>query len=347
MKSRASQLTIHILGCAIYITALLVLSPERKSLLDLFTRSGGQLFITDKLLVLAFFYLNYFVLIPKFFFKKRYAIYLSLVALSLLAIILLPDMLIRSCQNINDLSHGVSEVKRFKPNKSIFGRYSFRISQNLFLFLSALFLSLVIKISNRWKQAEQQKLSVELSYLKAQINPHFLFNTLNSIYSLALEKSEAAPMAVVKLSDMMRYIIHDANHDFVPLDKEIKYITDYIELQKLRFGNSVDLQYAVTGNVFGKKIAPLILIAFIENAFKYGVNAEENSKINIAINIEKDELHLSVENNKVHHASTDASNGLGIENAKNRLNLLYPSNHNLIINNNLHNFSVLLTINLK
>ena len=131
----------------------------------------------------------------------------------------------------------------------------------------------MLKINSRLKLAEKEKVNAELSYLKAQINPHFLFNTLNSIYSLAIEKSDYTATAVVKLSSMMRYVITDASHKFVPLEKEINYISNYIELQKLRIDSSIKLMYTVTGDISDKKIAPLVLISFIENAFKYGVNA--------------------------------------------------------------------------
>ena len=105
-------------------------------------------------------------------------------------------------------------------------------------------MSTMIKINNRLKQTEKEKIDAELSYLKAQINPHFLFNTLNSIYSSAIEENaDNTATAVVKLSGMMRYVISEAHHDYVPLEKEINYITDYIELQKIRLGNTVNLQY--------------------------------------------------------------------------------------------------------
>lgn len=211
----------------------------------------------------------------------------------------------------------------------------------------AIAFSFLLRIHFRWKKAEQEKTDTELSYLKAQINPHFLFNTLNSIYSLAITKSNNTPDAIVKLSGLMRYVITDASHDFVPLEKEINYITDYIELQKIRLDDTVAVKYEIKGNVKGKQIAPLILIAFIENAFKHGVNPEEESAIDISVTIEGDSLLLAVRNNKVTHLQDgEVVNGMGIENATSRLQLLYPAKHTLEIQNQSTFFKVELTIDL-
>lgn len=204
----------------------------------------------------------------------------------------------------------------------------------------------MLKISSLLKLAEKEKVNAELSYLKAQINPHFLFNTLNSIYSLAIEKSDYTATAVVKLSGMMRYVITDASHKFVPLEKEINYISDYIDLQKLRIDSTIKLTFYVSGDVADKKIAPLVLISFIENAFKYGVNAEENSEININIDITKAYLHMRVTNKKVSMKQVQPKSGLGIENAQNRLQLLYPANHKLVIKETKTDFSILLSLHL-
>jgi sensor histidine kinase YesM len=197
------------------------------------------------------------------------------------------------------------------------------------------------------KQSEKEKLKAELSYFKAQINPHFLFNTLNTIYSLAIQKAGNTAEAVVKLSGMMRYVLSDASHDYVALEKEIGYISDYIELQKIRFGETVRIDYQPCDPDSGKSIAPLVLIPFIENAFKFGVNPGEDSFIGITISLSGDELHLKVFNNKVNGSQeTETTGGLGIVNAKHRLDLLYPEKHKLIIEDKETEFTVDLYINL-
>jgi LytS/YehU family sensor histidine kinase len=224
----------------------------------------------------------------------------------------------------------------------------FIFGHNLVFFLGMVFFSLMLQINNRWRKAEKEKLKAELSYFKAQINPHFLFNSLNTIYSLAIQKADNTPEAVVKLSGMMRYVISDASHDFVPLENEISYITDYIELQKIRFGDTVTIDYQPCDPGPVKYIAPLILIPFIENAFKFGVNPEADSLIVIMINITGPELHLHVFNIKVSiRQESETVGGLGISNARQRLALLYPDNHRLLIDDAEDKFTVDLYITLS
>jgi LytS/YehU family sensor histidine kinase len=237
-----------------------------------------------------------------------------------------------------------------------FGEHSvfFEFGHNFPSFSVVTFISLVLAINKRLKDIEQQRLKAEqeilnarLSYLKAQINPHFLFNTLNSIYSLAIQKSDLTAEAVVRLSNMMRYLVSEVHQDFVSLEKEIKYIISYIELQRIRYGDGIDLSFCVEGDVASKKIGPLILISFVENAFKHGVNTEEVSRIRVAIKIDDDKLQLEVFNNKVVvHRSDEDKSGVGIENTRHRLELLYPDRHTLRINDTKNDFSVLLTLQL-
>lgn len=219
------------------------------------------------------------------------------------------------------------------------------ISHTIFLFLMVLFFSIMIKVINRLKQTEEQRLYAELSNLKAQINPHFLFNALNSIYSLSLEKSDLAPDAIIRLSGMMRYVIYEAGKEWVPMDSEITYVRDYIALQKTRFGHSVDLTFTVTGNAQGRHIAPLVLIPFVENAFKHGVNPEENSIIRIEITIEESQLSLRVFNHKVHVQRYDANGGgIGLDNTRKRLDIIYPGQHTLYIKETPTDYTVLLIL---
>ncbi len=234
---------------------------------------------------------------------------------------------------------------------SIFGfelrHLVFEATQSFVLFLFVILFSLVINTRNQLRATEKEKLNAELSYLKAQINPHFLFNTLNSIYSLAIEKSDATPTAVVKLSGMMRYVLTESSAEFVSLEKEINYIRDFVDLQKIRLGETAEVQFDVSGEYLGNRIAPLILIAFIENAFKHGVNPEERSFITIQIKITNKILFLLVKNKKVNSISnSNLSNLVGLENTINRLNLIYPSKYKLKFNDLADEYSVELTIEL-
>ncbi len=222
------------------------------------------------------------------------------------------------------------------------------IGHQVFLFLAVFFFSLILRITDRWRQTEKEKLNAELSYLKAQINPHFLFNILNTIYSLAVEKSDQTGTAVVKLSQMMRYVISDAGHQLVPLSREIDYLRNYIELQKMRFGDQLPLSFTVTGQATSQLIAPLILISFVENAFKHGVNAAENTDIKIAVSIQENQLHFSAFNNKVNIKELpETEGGIGLENTRKRLQLLYPASHTLVIRDEATYFEVSLSLQLS
>lgn len=222
-------------------------------------------------------------------------------------------------------------------------------SQTFFLFALSFLLSLMLRTNDRLRETEREKIQTELSYLKAQINPHFLFNTLNSIYSLAIEQSAHTPDAIIELSAFLRYITKETQEERVSLAKELEYIGHYIALQKLRLDDTVQLSFTTTGSTHGRHIAPLILISFIENAFKYGVNPQEDSVITIAISIREDELHCRVFNKKVHVTSSlqTAGSGIGLTNTKARLNLLYPNRHRLLISDKPDDFTVDLFLTLS
>ncbi len=222
-------------------------------------------------------------------------------------------------------------------------------SQTFFLFALSFLLSLMLRTNDRLRETEQEKIQTELSYLKAQINPHFLFNTLNSIYSLAIEQSAHTPNAIIELSAFLRYITNETHEDQISLGKELAYIGHYIALQKLRLAETVRLSYTTTGQTQGKTIASLILISFIENAFKYGVNPQEDSVVAIDISVVASELHCHVFNRKVNITPTfqTAGSGIGLANTKARLKLLYPDRHRLVIDDRADDFTVDLFLTLS
>ncbi len=173
-----------------------------------------------------------------------------------------------------------------------------------------------------------EKLGAELSFLKSQINPHFLFNTLNNIYALVLKKSADAPNAVLMLSDIMRYMLHDSNHKRVLLETEIDYISNFIKLQKLRIGTDVNVDLAVHGVPNGLKIAPMLLIPFVENAFKHGELQQKDAYIKIQLNIGPAEIDFLVEN-LLRKKKEMTTSGIGLDNLKKRLALIYPGKYKL------------------
>jgi len=214
-------------------------------------------------------------------------------------------------------------------------------------FLLVIALAFLIKINAQLNEIHDEKLNAEVSYLKAQINPHFLFNTLNSLYALTLQKSNDAPNAVLKLSSIMRYVVTESSQDFVALDKEINYIKDYIELQKLRLDSNATLTFEVKGNTTGRAIAPLILIPFIENAFKYGINPDENSSIEIKIDIENQTLQMKVKNTIVaSEIDEELKTQEGLKNTQKRLDLIYTGKYDLEVHENENVYDVNLKIEL-
>jgi hypothetical protein len=345
MNTKTNQIITHILGCVIILALPVLFSPDLSSDLRFVNARGFQRDFIFTILLVLFFYLNYFILIPELYFKKKYFLFFSAGFLSFLLMFLL-IIQIFPAENMH-LGPPAEEMGMRQPPP--FGGFVIKeFRKFLFQFVAVFVLSLMMKINNRWKQTEKEKLNAELSYLKAQINPHFLFNTLNSIYSLAIEKSDYTATAVVKLSEMMRFVTTEANNDFVSLEKELTYISSYIELQKIRFGNTIRLIFNVEGNPVGQKIAPLILIPFVENAFKHGVNPEENSYIQITINVTENVLRMMVFNNKVNvRIQNEMRTEQGLENTKNRLHHLYPAKHLLVIDDEKSAFSVSLTINMK
>jgi LytS/YehU family sensor histidine kinase len=198
----------------------------------------------------------------------------------------------------------------------------------------------------RIKEFETERLSSELTFLKSQINQHFLFNVLNSIYSLSLKKSDALPPVILKLSDLLRYMTYDTVEKFVSIDKEIHYLQNYIDLQKLRLGQTEAIHFEIHNQTEKSiTIAPLILVPFIENAFKHGTLSDEKTHIDIQILITDDTIKLIVRNSCAEKTQKDSTHGVGIQNVKRRLELLYPQKYTLSISQEKQIFQVILLLN--
>jgi sensor histidine kinase YesM len=286
--------------------------------------------LTNGLLIL-FFYLHHYLFLPKYFFTKRYTIYSFFIFIYLFGMILL-----------------LSSNKSFNP----FFNQNFRnpiLAFNLAIvirFTIIYLFSFLLATNEHKKKLEKIKLNLELHSLKIQINPHFLFNTLNNIYSLVITKSDLAAESITRLSAIMRYMIKYTNQDFVLIENEISYIKAYIELEKLRLTDLVSLSVLVTGNFSNKKIAPMLFLPFIENVFKHGVSNSDPSNIIIKIVLEGNDLIFEVFNTKV-KTIPKIESGFGIENIQLRLNLLYPEKHLLIINNDNQKYQIILKLKLN
>jgi len=220
--------------------------------------------------------------------------------------------------------------------------------------LLMLFMSGFIKIALEWFKSEKQKealkvanLNAELKFLKSQINPHFLFNSLNTIYSLAHRRSPETEHALVKLSTILRYMIYQSNGDKVMLENELRYLQDYIDIQRLRMARNIPVEFKVEGDPAGLEIAPMLLIPFVENAFKHGISYTESAFINISLEIGKNgTLHLIVRNSLFKQRVAEKG-GVGLNNVLKRLSLLYTDAHTITVREHGDEFIADLKIALK
>src|SRR5215203_4419493 len=215
-----------------------------------------------------------------------------------------------------------------------------------------------IKLVKHWYQAQQktaevqkERLIAELELLKSQIHPHFLFNTLNNLYAHTLSQSAQSPEIVLKLSQLLRFMIYDTKSEFIQLNKEVELLKNYVDLEQLRYGNRLDISISVTGESEGKMIAPLLLLPFVENSFKYGTsNQLDTCWINLDIDIEDERMYVKLVNSKDPDLKTDGfptARGFGLSNVKRRLELLYPNAYSLVIKDEEDMFLVSLTLPLR
>jgi len=342
MWVKALRILLHvIIWLLIYLLPYLVAYGE-VSAPTLFKNPGDITHAISTGLLIAYSYANYSFLVPRLYLHRRYLLYALLIVASALIVIWVPNVFQPGKPNGISLGRHPDGPPKGVPPPSVF----LGLSYNVVLFVISTFASISLRQNQQVAAIEKKRLNAELSLLKAQINPHFLFNTLNSIYALAIEKSDDAPKAIIQLSELMRYLLNSSNAEIVDLDKELNYINNYIALQKQRLGDTVRIHYSAPHVTANKKIAPLILMSFIENAFKHGVNPDRDSEIRITILIKDDILNLAVLNNKVTSANQDEGIGIGLTNTKSRLMHLYPEKHRLEIEDTEETFSVNLRLEL-
>ena len=190
-----------------------------------------------------------------------------------------------------------------------------------------------VKQQYRLQEVEFKQLQTELALLRSQVNPHFFFNTLNNLYSLSLDKSERVPEVILKISDLMRYVLDSSKQKTVPLSDEVRFLESYVALEKLRLSGNTDVRMTVDGNLNGKHIAPMLLAPFIENSFKHGINqSARGGYIHIDLRMNENDFSFIIENSKPLSADPDQNGSpkLGLKNVKIRLELLYPDTHELL-----------------
>jgi len=347
LKKITVQIVIHIAAWMCFLTLPFAFYPRPQT--DTFdvSRYFTTFFVVNNLFIIVFYYLNIRSFIPRLLDQKKFWAYGLLIFGLLIVYSLMPRIyhaLFGNLQPPQPPRPGRTGPPRVRPLVN---------SGNIAIFLLVFVFSTGLKVINQWLRSEQrnkeianEKLKAELSFLKAQINPHFLFNTLNNIYALASAQSEHTAAAVMKLSSIMRYVLTEARNDLVPLEKEILFTSHYIELQKMRLTDKTIIDFVVKGDPIGRQIAPLLLLPFVENAFKYGISTRERSPIHIELEIEKEWLYFRICNQKHINTSLKMSDntGIGISNTKRRLDLFYEDRHQLTIDDRANEFSVHLKI---
>lgn len=273
---------------------------------------------------ITLFYIQYFGICPLFIGDTRYKRAIVYMVVLLVGSVIVKYGVALSFEEVL-LRYGDNN-----ENKLSVGAYmgSAAMTSLLFMLASSGVYLVSINVKNRQlrKNLEQEKFAAELAFLKSQINPHFLFNSLNNIYSLAYKKSDRTAEAILKLSEMMRYMLDGGNGDRVPLRDELDYLQNYIDLQRLRSGDGVYIDMKVSIDRDDYEIMPLLLITFLENAFKHGVFTDEEKPVKILIVAGSGRLHVKVENTKSHD-NKDKTSGIGLTNLRRRLQLGYPEKH--------------------
>lgn len=276
--------------------------------------------------------------IPKLFYKKKYVLFILSVALGSYLFTALARILV---------IHLIEELYRLPPFrqesiweiltdvKRLYEQYFYGVFVPVSLFVIIKLLKESFEDKSKREILEKEKVSAELNFFKAQIHPHFLFNTLNNLYVLTLQKSDKASDTVLKLSEILDYMLYQCNDDRVSIDKEIKLIQNYIDLEQLRYGDRLELSFNHSIDNLNTQIAPLILISLIENAFKHGASGSINKPvIKIDVKVEKGQMDFSIFNSKTKIEQDDNTNfkkGIGVSNTKSQLQLLYPDKYQLEI----------------
>ena len=304
--------------------------------------------LSNELINLLFYalivYFNLYYLVPNYLTKSRLATYIGLLILATLVVTPL-------------------KVIVFYLKFHNYHTLQAELLHNLNGFFLSTFLvasaSTVFKIMTEWfrqqrvkQELETQTMQSELRFLKSQINPHFLFNTLNNLYALTLKKSDKAPEIVIKLSEMMRYMLYECNEKRVPLRKEIHYLQNYLDLERLRQHQSVQINLTVNGHIGDQQIAPLLFIPFLENSFKHGLNAQiSQGFVNMTLEVDQQYMRFFIENSKsdvlpMRPDSGRPSGGIGLVNVRRRLDLMYPDRYELSINDTPQTYAVTLELEL-
>jgi two-component system LytT family sensor kinase len=292
----------------------------------------------NSIIYTSFFYLNALVLIPRLFYHRKYSQYGGLLLFIFLSIL--------------SITWFVLFYTLQKPGFNVRAHFLF----NFFFFLFILAGSTAYQMLKDRAEADRnerekvtENLKTELSLLRSQASPHFMFNVLNNMVALARKKSDLLEPSLLKFSSLMRYMLYETDEEKVPLEKETEYLQNYIDLQQQRFGKNVTITINMPPADENYVIEPMLLIPFVENAFKHGTGIIENAQINVQLLAEKGELNFTVANkyNPASAETKDKTSGIGLNNVTRRLNLLYGNKQKLLITKHNDWFTVSLKLNLQ
>jgi two-component system LytT family sensor kinase len=336
MRSRRLAIIFQICFWSLFLLLQMVMSSNFLSF------KASLLFsVVNLILATTVFYMNGLWLFPAFFEKKRYGLY---ILFNLVALVLLSHIFFRIegqlMQNFRIIEDAPMSLPPYFQYIRIF---SLLTAVNLI----SLIFSLIYKVRSQElteKQLSEEKLHTEVSLLKAQINPHFIFNSLNNIYSLAYSKSEQTPEAVLKLSHMLRYVYYDCSRDEVTLGAELEYIKNYIAFQQMKSPQKQNIILESDGINESFRIAPMLFIPFVENSFKYSkIEDQQDARVEIKLATSGNELFFKITNTHPENGLSSGS-GMGIENVRSRLALTYPGKHELKVRDENNTFEVVMKI---
>ena len=356
-NKKVLKLLIQIVGWAIFFRIML---PDSN-----FRQKESLFFICSALLLMGYFYLNLHILVPRLLLNKKVIAYIGVSFFFFFFFcFMVPSQIHQFYGPVRPPTmpfhqtpfnvHPSQDTSFIHDMISRLRMYSMRLHNPTFHFLLIFIISTGLKVLTRLYHEQQQlleleksKVQAELSFLKSQIHPHFLFNCLNNIYSMTLSKDDKAPKTVLSLSNFLRFIITESDSSFISMEKEIRMLDEYLDLQSLRTTEKVELKYIKEGDFAKYSIIPLTFIVFVENAFKYGISTHTNCFIHIKIKMEDESLIFLCDNSIMSTLKDRSrSSGIGLENIKKRLELAYPNRYSLKIDEDDSVFHVRLKINI-
>lgn len=333
-KSKLITILVHVLVWSVFGIGIFFYLPIFSGI-DIHYLFWIRQVVTFGLLVIAF-YVNAFVLVPRFLLKNHRGYYIATIICIIIVIVVLDGW----SDHLFNLHRFFDEAFLKRVMKRVLAHRGENILQVFTLVMSVLVLGISTSLAavRKWQkdkqkreELEKDKVTSELSLLKAQINPHFFFNTMNNIYVLTQVDADLAGQAIHQLSRMMRYLLYETHQGHAMLSQEIAFVKDYINLMQLRLTDAVKVNFETPDHLLDMPIAPMLLLPFLENAFKHGLSTTQQSHIDILIRQRSSELDITVRNSvmKDNNVSLDTNGGIGLVNTRRRLDLLYPDKYKL------------------